>query len=169
MSYCVTTTFVIHSRSDLRGSPAVSSSGDAVGSRPAHRWQAGNRRDLRGRYPCTTAEDRADATGSVFITKEAEVEEGDAFRALLYVTRDVADTVDHAISAAHVQDRAIGVELDVAIDGLPEDRGLRVRFCAEDVDLAICGEVIFFGSICGHGHQSELASGHSATRRSTSR
>jgi hypothetical protein len=76
------------------------------------------------------------ASGSLYIAKEAEPEEGDAFRALIYVTRDVADTVDHIISVAHVQDRLIGVELEVALDGLPTDRGRRVRFCAEDIDLS---------------------------------
>jgi hypothetical protein len=75
------------------------------------------------------------ARGSLYIAKGAEPEQGDAFRALIYVTRDVVDTIDHAITAAHVQDRSVGVELDVALDGLPEDRGLRVRFCADDINL----------------------------------
>lgn len=69
--------------------------------------------------------------GSLIFFEAGKLDFGDAFRALLFVKCNIADTIDRAITSAHTRGRMISVELDVALEGLPDDR----KYYISDLDV----------------------------------
>lgn len=61
------------------------------------------------------------ACGGLILFKEDQLDFGDAFRALL-VKSNVADTIERALPSAQIGGRMLSIELDVALEGLPDDR-----------------------------------------------
>jgi hypothetical protein len=73
------------------------------------------------------------ACGSLILFRDGELKFGDTFRALLHVKRDIADTIDRAITSVQIGRRMLSVELDVALQGLPNDR--KHYLSAGDLDI----------------------------------
>jgi hypothetical protein len=75
------------------------------------------------------------ACGRFLLFEDGKLDFGDAFRAWIHVKSEIAHTIDRAVIAAQIGGRMISIDLDVALEGLPNVPKYTYYSVAEGIDL----------------------------------